>query len=203
VEDFNPYAAPSAAVSANALASEAEEGRGVWQDGNTLVMAKLARLPGRCVKCNAPATYLLRRSLSWHPQALYLMIFFPGLLFYVIVALIVRKTAKVGLPLCEEHRAGRSKGILVAWIIALGGIAVCFVPAFVENLPVLILVGLLIVVAGMVYGSLQSQVVAPRKIDKTHVWLSKVGRLYLASLPELPTYDGEEKGGKPGYDVEL
>jgi hypothetical protein len=206
VDDFNPYAAPKAAVSANALASESEEGRGVWRDGNTLVMAKVARLLTRCVKCNAPATYLLKRSFSWHNQALYLMILFPGLIFYVIVALIVRKTAKIDIPLCEAHRARRSKDILIAWIVSLSGIALCFAPAFNENLVILVLVGIVMLLSGLIYGSLRSQVVTPQKIDKTHAWLNKVGPSYLATLPPLPTYDDdddEKPKGKLLYDVEL
>jgi hypothetical protein len=68
VDKFNPYSAPEVGVSQARLATEADEGRGVWQDGKILVMAKVARLPSRCVKCNEPATYRLKRSLSWHSQ---------------------------------------------------------------------------------------------------------------------------------------
>jgi len=187
VDDFNPYAAPEAGVSSSRLATEADEGRGVWRDGKILVMVKIARLPSRCVKCNAPTTNRLKRSLSWHNPALYLMIFFPGLLFYVIVASIVRKTAKIEVPLCEEHRARRSKGILIAWLISLAGIALCFAPAFGndERLVGLVVAGVAMIIGGMIFGSLRSQVVVPKKIDATHVWLKKIGEAYLADLPEL------------------
>ena len=64
MDDFNPYAAPEAGVAPSQLATDADEGRGVWRDGKILVMAKVARLPSRCVKCNAPATFRLKRTIS-------------------------------------------------------------------------------------------------------------------------------------------
>ena len=196
VGDFNPYAAPEAGVSPGHLAAEADEGRGVWRDEKTLVMAKVARLPSRCVKCNAPATSRLGRSLSWHTPWLYLMIFFPGLIFYVIAALIVRKTAKIEVPLCDEHRAARSKKILIGWVAALSGIALWFTPAFVPGdaagIAVLVGVGLFLF---SLFWALGLQVVTPQKIDKTHVWLNKVCPEYLAELPPLP-FSGEEETAK-------
>ena len=202
MNDFNPYAAPESAMSSQYLATEADEGRGVWQDEKTLVMAKAARLPSRCVKCNVPANYRLKRNLSWHNPALYFLIFFPGLLIYVIVALIVRHTAKIQVPLCEEHRSKRSKAILTGWLVALAGIALFFAPAVSEQLIPLVFVGIAMLLFGLIYGMIRSQVVTPQKIDKTHVWLNKVGPLYLASLPKLPV--GDDAGeGKPPFDDEI
>jgi MFS family permease len=197
VNDFNPYAAPEAPVSSIPMPGNFGEVRGVWQDGDTLVMAKIAELPNRCVKCNAPATFLVKRSLSWHHPALYLMVFFPGLLFYVIVALIVRKTAKIFVPLCEEHRDRRSKRIMIAWFVALAGIALCFAPAFNENLVLLIFVGIAMILFGMIFGSNVSQIVTPKKIDVTHVWLKNVSPVYLSTLPALVTYEEAISKSKP------
>ncbi len=67
MDEFNPYSAPEVGITQSRLATEADEGRGVWQDGDILVMAKVARLPSRCVKCNEPATNRLKRSLSFGP----------------------------------------------------------------------------------------------------------------------------------------
>jgi hypothetical protein len=199
VDDFNPYAAPEIGISQARLSTEADEGRGVWQDGKILVMAKVARLPSRCVKCNEPATYRLRRTLSWHSPWLFLMFIFPGWLIYLIVALIVRKTAKIELPLCDEHRTQRSKGILIAWIVSLSGIALCFAMAFGndDRLGFLVLAGLIMLIFGLIFGLIRSQVVSTQKIDDTHVWLKKVSPLYLAELPKLPYSDDWEMEAKP------
>jgi hypothetical protein len=188
MDDFNPYAAPETPVSAFPVSNDTGEVRGVWRDGKTLVMAKIAELPNRCVKCNAPATTLLKRSLSWHNPLLYMMVFFPGLLFYIIVALIVRKTAKVYVPLCQEHRSQRSRNILIAWVVSLTGIALFFVAGAVDSymLPAVVIAGIVLLLFGLIFGSMTSQVVTPKKIDDTHAWINKVGLAYLATLPPLP-----------------
>ena len=67
---------------------------GVWREGNLLVMHKKARLPGRCVKSNAPAETWLRREVHWHPAWLnFLILPFP--LIYVLVALFFRQSAVI------------------------------------------------------------------------------------------------------------
>jgi hypothetical protein len=198
VDDFNPYAAPEIGLTDARLAGEADEGRGVWRDGETLVMVKIARLPARCVKCNEPATYRLGRKLYWHHPALYFIIL-AHLFIYVIVALIVRKTAKIEVPLCEAHRAGRTKAILFSWIVALSGIALCFAPAISsdEGAYYAIPVGVIMVLFSLIFGMIRGRVVTPKKIDDTHVWLKKVSPLYLAELPSLPYSDGWEADAKP------
>jgi hypothetical protein len=124
MSELNPYAAPQFG---GPLPHSAEANGGVWRDGIVLVMHKQAVLPDRCVKCNESVNGLrLKRKLSWHHPALYLMIFFPGLLFYAIVALIVRKTARIDVGICERHRSRRRIGIAVAWLIALLGFAMFF-----------------------------------------------------------------------------
>jgi hypothetical protein len=206
VDDFNPYAAPEARVSPGPLAAEADEGRGVWRDGKLLVMAKVARLPSRCVKCNEPATDRLKRSLSWHHPYWYFLIFLPfGPLICIIVVLSIRKTAKIEVPLCEQHRASRIKGILFAWICALSGIALGFAAGFIEEDygAVVFVVGVALFFFGLIFGSLTAQVVPPQKIDERHVWLKKVSPRYLAMLPPLPYTSEEEHEKAKAYIDEL
>jgi hypothetical protein len=191
VDDFNPYAAPEVGLSQSQFASPAEEGRGVWQDGKILVMAKVARLPYRCVRCNEPATNLLKRTLSWHTPWIYVLLAVSPLI-YIIVALIIRKTAKIEVPLCDEHRAKRSRGLLIALGISLTGIALCFTPAFLGQdwVGLLVLTGVVTILGGLIFGLIASQTVVPQKIDETHVWLKKISPVYLAELPSLPDFDG-------------
>ena len=80
----------------------AEQG-GVWRDGETLIMQKTVRLPDYCIKCGVAANGSHHtRNLSWHHPALYLLIL-AGLLIYAIVALIVRKSAKIDISMCQDH----------------------------------------------------------------------------------------------------
>lgn len=154
---------------------------GAWRDGNALVMHKQGDLPDRCVRCNAPANGIrLKRDLSWHHPAIYLIIL-AGLLIYVIVALIVRKTAKIEVGICKRHRSRRRIGIAVAWLMALLGIATFFLTTEQHAWPVI--VGLLLILLSLIVGMIASRVVTPKKIDDSYVWLTGVHPDYLAQLP--------------------
>jgi hypothetical protein len=188
-DDFNPYAAPK-----SELGNKLEEGRawsdgGVWREGRLLVMAKGAPLPDRCLKCNAPALgWTLKRTLSWHAPGWYLLVL-VHILIYIIVALCVRKTAKVALPLCPEHRRSRNWAIAVGWITALLGIGL-FVAAVVSDKaslsPPFIVVGPLFFLFGLLYGVWRSRPAVTVRIDDRFVWLKNVYPAFLAELPARP-----------------
>jgi hypothetical protein len=194
MSDFNPYAAPVTDLSTPRSPDEV----GVWRDGDLLIMSKDGELPDRCLKCNAPAEgWRLRRNLSWHPQGYYLIILF-NLIIYVIVALIVRKTAKVQVPLCPEHRRRRRRFIALAWLGCLLGPAVIVVGAIAgdslrgsvssdvaDSVTVgVILAGLGLFIAGLVLAVIVSNTVSIAKIDKRYVWMKKVSPALLAGLPD-------------------
>jgi len=94
---------------------------GVWRDKSTLVMSKDAQLPDRCVKCNEPTVERLKRRLSWHHPAIYLIVL-VALLIYLIVAMVTRKRATIEIGLCEEHQAKRRRNLMIAWGLALLGV---------------------------------------------------------------------------------
>jgi hypothetical protein len=155
----------------------------LWRQGRTLVMRQDAELPDRCVKCNAPVNGAkLRRNLYWHHPGLYLLIFL-NLLIYLIVALFVRKRAKIALGLCEKHRATRVKAIAAAWILVLLGIGLLVGGIVIEN-GWLGVSGVILLLAGMIYGLIRGRIVTPRRIDKEHVWLNGVCAEYLENLPD-------------------
>ncbi len=182
--EFNPYAAPEAEIIQGRSAG-IDEGRGVWADGKILVMAKAAHLPHRCVKCNEPATAWVTRQFMWHPIGWFLFVML-GLIPYQVVALIVRNTAKVALPLCKAHRDSRSKAFRINWLVGLGGFALCFAPAFGESLIFLFVIGIFLIFCSLIYAAAKSPIVAPKRIDRTHAWFRNVGPAFLASLPPLP-----------------
>ena len=166
---------------------EARRGQGVWRDGNQLVMCKNADLPARCVKTNEPTDRWLRRQLYWHPSLLYFMILFPGLLFYVIVTLIVRKSADIRVGLSPQGFSRRRWGIATGWLSFLIG-AVLFIFGLANAQPnnslwVLSIVGLVGGLIGVITGVVLSRVVSATKITDEHVWLKGVHPEYLATLP--------------------
>lgn len=186
--DFNPYAAPTAKVGRSPLMG----GPGLWREGNRLVMRKDAELPDRCVRCNEPAHgYRLKRRLSWHHPAFYLFLLF-NLIIYVIVALIVRKTAKIEVGLCEAHVRARTRAILVGWLGSLGGIGLMIFgamnsgPGAQNDLGWMILVGLLLLLVSLIFGASKAPPVVPTRIDANFVWLKRVSPAFLAALPDVP-----------------
>jgi len=161
-------------------------GAGIWRNGKTLVMTKDAQLPDRCVKCNAFTNGRLRRKFSWHHPAIYILLIVAWL-FYLIVAMIVRKRATVDLGLCEEHSAKRRTYIWISWLLALGGVA-GFVLAMIAGDGTPALIGFLLLLTAIVFGVITTRVVYPSKIDDRFVWLKGVNAEYLNQLPAWPGY---------------
>lgn len=169
---------------------EVRRRQNVWRDGRRLVMCKDSELPARCVKTNARTNHWLRRRLYWHHPALYFMIIFPGLLVYVIVALIVRESADIRVGLCSRAMARRRWGIATAWLSFVVG-AFLFIFGLVSDKPNnptvwLSMLGLLGGLAGAIIGVVISRVVVASKITKDYVWLKGVHPGYLAALPDWP-----------------
>ena len=146
-------------------------------------MSKDATLPDRCVKCNRPADGLhLKRTLYWHNQLIYALIL-AGVILYLVVSLIVRKTATVNVPLCETHLARRRNKLIVGWLLislGLGG----FIFAVANNYPMLILGAALIILVGFIFAIAAARIVIPTKIDDRFVWLKGINKDYLDQLPQ-------------------
>lgn len=154
----------------------------IWRSSSQLVMTKNALLPTRCVKCNAPADELLKRKLTWHHPALYLLVL-VSVLVYAIVAMVLRKTAIVNLGLCEDHSAARRQDIAVTWILGLMSL-VGFAVAIVIGDANFVIVGGLLLLGTAFYGTIKLRVVSPAKIDDHFVWLKGVNAGYLQQFPE-------------------
>jgi hypothetical protein len=187
--DDNPYKPPQVA---DAIVDAAvAEHYGLWRKGNTLVMHKNVELPNRCVKSNAPATRRLKRSLSWHHPAIFLSILI-SLLVYIILALILRKTAIIYIGLSDEWFARRRRAIVVGWLSALSGIALTVIGiASVDRNEVLgwlILVGIFLFLFGLIWGLVRARMVSPVRISDQYVWLKGVHPEFLADLPQWPHF---------------
>jgi len=183
----NPYKPPQivdAIVDAAAV-----ESYGLWRKANTLVMHKNVELPNRCVKSNVPATRRLKRDLSWHHPAIFLSILI-SLLIYIILALVLRKTAKIYIGLSDEWFARRRRAIMTGWFTTVLGIAM-FVIGIAsvdqnEAFGWLILFGVVLFLFGLIYGLVRARMVSPARISDEYVWLKGVNPEFLADLPEWP-----------------
>jgi len=156
----------------------------VWRDGKLLVFNKHAELPMRCVKTNDSTDYTLTCKLTWHEPVIYLAIL-AGVLIYFILAITLRKTAVVHVPLSPTARARRTRVILTACGLALAGVGLTLVAAMRhETLGWLLVPGLLLPFIGLIYGMIAAPPVKPKKIDDHRVYLSGVCEQYLAMLPD-------------------
>jgi len=165
-------------------------GYGVWRDGNRLVMAKDGELPYVCIKTNKPADTWLHRRLYWHEPWIYVLVL-AGVLVYAIVALCVRQTADIEVPLCHERIIRRRWIIAGAWLSA--GLGMVLIVAGLANIQpgsnaggIAFLVGLFTLLAGPIAGAIMARTVVPIRITRDHVWLKGVHPDFLAALPRFP-----------------
>ena len=155
----------------------------IWRSNSALVMTKQALLPQRCVKCNAPTQHTLKRNLRWHHPAVYISIL-GSLLLYLVLALVLSKSATVHVGLCETHLAARKRDIIITCFLVLVSFASFYFAAMTEDMN-LVFVGAIAFLGGVIYGIVRTKVVAPQKIDDHYVWLTGVNDNYLQQFPPL------------------
>lgn len=166
----------------------------LWRDGKILIMHKKAKLPDRCIKTNGPADRWLRRKLYWHHPLIFLTLL-GGLLIYVILALVLRKSADIKVGLCHDAYRRRIYAIVLGWLLGLGMFVGSFAvlglsrPGQVGAEIWLMPLGLILTVVIAVISTRIASVVSPTKITDQYVWLKGVHPDYLAEFPDWP---GEE-----------
>lgn len=187
-DDVNPYAAPrdDGYYLPTTQGLGASPFAGLWRQGNVLVMHNQAPLPDICVKSNQPASRRLKRKLSWHHPAVYLVILIH-LLLYIIIALIVRKTATIHIGLSEEWFARRRRRMLLAWSTILLSVLLSVVAAMnVDDdtiwAPLTLIGSILLCLGAMIYGLLACRMVRPQRMTDTYIWLKGVHPDFLARL---------------------
>lgn len=188
-EDRNPYAPPRPVL------DEPERGRAgrgqpsdeptnAWTENELVVMPRFgAELPDRCVVCNRPTTYKLKRTFQWHNPAYYFLVC-AGWIVYLIVLLIVRKTATVYLGLCEAHEARRKNGLYILWGGLVAGLFFVFLGTSART-PLIMLIAVIGMTIAIFVGAMQARVVTVKKIDETHLYLV-TGAPFMLSLPTSP-----------------
>ena len=137
---------------------------------------------GSCVKCGAPANgQPLKRKYSWHSPGIYVIVLF-NVIIYAIVAMIVRKSITLNVPLCDAHAKRRKRMILIAWLIFLGGIVLAVV-LFQQKLePGGLAAFVLGMIIALIVGMVGSKIMTPTKIDEKSGWFTGVCPEYLNSL---------------------
>ena len=168
-------------------------GYGLWRQGDRVVATREADFGDACFKCGEPCKgWRWRNTLYWHEPWVFILILFPGILVYAIVALCIRKNAKVSVGLCEAHRKRRVRGILMTWLLSLlavaalvGGIAIATQRRGGEWGIVPILSSFVLIIVAIIVGS-RVRVLSPKKIDAHYAWYTGGGEAFLRTLPAIP-----------------
>jgi len=147
-----------------------------------------APLPPVCVKCGGPAANKpLQKTFYWHHPAIYL-IFLLSPLIYVIVALIVRKSIRLAIPLCVEHAKRRGIAVTLAWVLPLVGIADAFIlPNVGVNGGIVALITAIFLLAGIVIWAIVSNPIKPKSIDQFRGVFTGCCEIFLLQFPESMT----------------
>ena len=164
----------------------------IFQSNGLLIMHKQAVLPNRCIKSNEPTEERLKRSLYWHHPAFYLLILF-NLIVYAIVALIIRKSAVIQIPLSSPFKKRRIRNMIIAWLSVLAGI-VCLVLGLAltdlrtQSIPAVFLIIMfpVLLLFGAMFGLIGCRVISVKKIDEHFVWMRGASPKFRESFPEWP-----------------
>jgi hypothetical protein len=107
-----------------------------------------------------------------------------GVFIYLIVALIVRKTATVEISLCEDHVRKHRVAVTVSWMIFLLGIVLMILSISAESLGTAGF-GMLLLFASAICAGTWVKVVQVKKIDDNYIWLRGVDESFLVLLPSV------------------
>ena len=167
-------------------------GIGPWRDGGQIVIrneGKEVSLPPRCVKCAAASEIELKKRLSWHHPAIYLALFLAGLP-YLFLAVWLRKTLTIRLPLCHGCARARWRNIAVSLLSFSLSAALLVAGYFLwkphPTMGISFVIGGGVLFFFFLYWAISIQIVVPRKIDDRYAWLGNVGRPWLMTLPPWP-----------------
>ena len=165
---MNPFQPPADDLPARFPSQR--RGSGFVVTGETLIGEKGASLPDLCLYSGKPASgERTTKKFVWAPPALAILVAFSPLI-YLIVYFIVRKSGTLQYSLSDEARQRRTTGMVIAFGSLFASIAL-FVVGVREEAPLVFLGALVLMLVGLIVGSLRARIVHVVKIDQTHVHL--------------------------------
>jgi hypothetical protein len=157
---------------------------GAWRDRAVVILHISSALPDACVKCGGPPETRLKRNMSWYPPIAYIGLL-AGLLPFAIAAIVMQKKATVMVPMCSQHLQTRKRNLLIAWGLALGGLAVAIGGPAIASPSVMIPVGIAVLIAGLIVGTIAANPLKPKKIDAQYAYLKGACEHFLNQLPDV------------------
>ena len=161
---------------------------GIYRDAKNLIVTRGAELPLICVRCGQPATGgRLLKKFYWHERWIFLLLI-PGIIWYVIAALLMRKRMDLAVPLCAEHRM-RYQNMRLASILMMIGSSIFVIASFfvsADNLIYPMLAFFLLLLAGFITWLVAGLFLTPKFMDSSIGVFSGPGEQFLAQLPPKP-----------------
>ncbi len=159
----------------------------VTRDGNLIVAPSGATFPLRCVKCGKPTVGRPKEyKFGWQP--LWVWVFLPILLVFIIVAVIQTRSITVSFSLCERHKRAFTQLRICGWAALIGGPTLTTLAGIEwgDNAAVLIWLGILIGLGGL--ASLLLKPIRPTRVEPTYGNFKGAGPGFLAVIPESSVY---------------
>ena len=157
------------------------------RDGRKFVIpVSGGQLPRRCVKTGVPVqdSELKIKTLYWCTPWAAISIL-ASILIYLVLYLVLRKKVVVEIPLSAGGRAILRKHVFITISLVGAGIGlVVWGASYFDTLVGLIFVGILCIVAGLIYGVLKGNALRVSKIANGEAWLSGASPEFLDQLPE-------------------
>jgi transglutaminase-like putative cysteine protease len=152
----------------------------VWREGRLLVMEPDQELPERCVFCNGARARSVPRTLQFVPPWTLVLLLAP--LLYVIVAVCIRKKAKVSIGLCDEHWRRHRRRLWSAFGVGVAGLVAIATGAHDDGGMVLVPLGIAAVLVAWWMHSRVHNVLGIHLIDDRVIELKGAGKPFLESL---------------------
>jgi zinc ribbon protein len=143
-------------------------------------------LPPNCIKCGKPSQSTLNKTFWWHNPVLFLIALISPII-YVIVALIVRKSCRLDVPLCEEHRDNYTVKRRVGGLTMIASLLVPVVVGVIGKgsdnaiLAAILLFPVLLIAGAIVFGL--AGPIKPTNMDEQTATFKGAGESFLQLLP--------------------
>lgn len=164
--------------------------REVFRRENAFFVPRDTKLPPICIRCGETSTESVSRLFSWHKPGFYWLILL-GVLVYVIAAVFVRKSAKIGVPLCAVHFGKRKRlrntaalVLILSPVVGIQSGAYLTDPVSIWGIVLALLMGL----AGIIpFLTSTWSMLRPRYIDEEWAKFEGASESFLAHLSDAQT----------------
>jgi hypothetical protein len=159
-------------------------------------------LPMICMRCGEPASALKTKKMYWYPRWLLVLVLLglPGIIILVILALMLRKNARLQAPFCEQHQGHWTLRTVIIWVTTIL-VVVFSIGSFIVFIaleearprqqapeiigPMLCVGTMILFVAWMiVIGIMQNTAIRPDEITNTHILLNGVSDAFVEAVEE-------------------